>query len=203
MTRTGILSSGSLEANDKRFIMKQKILIKRFKNEHGIPHVDFPKIIKKGEWVDLHSARECLLQAPQAGTLKGSEVKHRDVVSEVTYIPLGVAMKLPAGYEAIIAPRSSAAKKMGIMCANSIGVVDNSYQGDNDEWMFPAVALRKTSIAQNTRLCQFRIQLSQKATMWQKIKWLLTSGIELVEVNSLEGENRSGLGSTGTTTLNE
>ena len=177
--------------------MKLKILVKRFKNENGEPLVDFPKIIKKGEWVDLHAAQECILQAPQAGTLKGHDVKHRDVVSEVTYIPLGIAMRLPDGYEAIIASRSSAAKKMGIMLANGIGIVDNSYQGDEDQWMYPAVTLRKTSIAQNTRLCQFRIQLSQKATLWQKVKWLFTSGIELVEVDKLSDDNRSGLGSTG------
>ena len=177
--------------------MKLKILVKRFKNEKGEPLIELPKIIKKGDWIDLASTKDLILQAPQAGTLKGSEVKHRDVVSEVTYIPLGVAMRLPDGYEAIIAPRSSAAKKMGIMCANSIGIVDNSYQGDEDQWMFPAVTLRKTSISKNTRICQFRIQLSQKATMWQRIKWLFTSGIELVEVESLSGNNRGGFGSSG------
>ena len=177
--------------------MKLKILVKRFKNENGEPLIELPKIIKKGDWIDLASTKDLILQAPQAGTLKGSEVKHRDVVSEVTYIPLGVAMRLPDGYEAIIAPRSSAAKKMGIMCANSIGIVDNSYQGDEDQWMFPAVTLRKTSISKNTRICQFRIQLSQKATMWQRIKWLFTSGIELVEVESLSGNNRGGFGSSG------
>ena len=177
--------------------MKLKIYIKRFKDENGDPLVGFPKIIKKGDWVDLSVAQEVVLNAPQAGTLKGHDVKHRDVVSEVTYIPLGVAIKLPDGYEAIIASRSSAAKKMGIMLANGIGIVDNSYQGDDDQWMYPAVTLKKTSIAKNTRICQFRIQLSQKATLWQRIKWLFTSGIELVEVESLGSENRSGLGSTG------
>ena len=176
--------------------MKLKILVKRFKNENGEPLIELPKIIKKGDWIDLASTKDLILQAPQAGTLKGSEVKHRDVVSEVTYIPLGVAIKLPDGYEAIIAPRSSAAKKMGIMCANSIGIVDNSYQGDEDQWMFPAVTLRKTSISKNTRICQFRIQLSQKATMWQRIKWLFTSGVELIEVESLSDNNRGGFGST-------
>lgn len=177
--------------------MKLKILVKRFKNENGEPLVALPKVIKKGDWVDLGSAKECVLNAPQAGTLKGGEVKHRDVVSEVTYIPLGVAMQLPDGFEAIIAPRSSAAKNMGIMCANSIGIVDNSYKGNNDQWMFPAVTLRKTSIAANTRLCQFRIQLSQKATIWQKLKWLFASGIELVEVDALSDTSRGGFGTTG------
>ena len=177
--------------------MKLKIYVKRFKNDLGEPQVNFPKVIKKGDWVDLYSAKEFVLNAPQAGTLKGHDVKHRDVVADVTYIPLGVAMKLPDGFEAIIAPRSSAAKNIGIMCANSIGVVDNSYKGDDDQWMFPVVTIRKTAIAANTRLCQFRIQLSQKATVWQKLKWLLSSGIKLVEVETLEDENREGFGSTG------
>ena len=178
--------------------MKLKILIKRFKNENGEPIVDFPKVIKKGDWVDLRAAKEVVLNAPQAGTLKGHDVKHRDVVADVTYIPLGIAVKLPDGFEAIIASRSSAAKKMGIMLANGIGIVDNSYQGDEDQWMYPAISLRKTSIALNTRLCQMRIQLSQKATFWQKVKWFLSSGIELVEVESLGSDNRGGIGSTGT-----
>jgi len=174
-----------------------KILIKRFKDESGNPLVTFPKVIKKGEWVDLHSAQECTLNAPQAGTLKGHDVKHRDVVSEVTYIPLGVAMQLPKGFEAIVAPRSSTARKIGIMMANSIGIIDNSYRGDNDQWCFPATTLRRTTIAKNTRLCQFRIQLSQKATLWQKLRWLFTSGIKLVEVDSFNTEDREGFGSTG------
>ena len=177
--------------------MKLKIKIKRIKSEAGIYTVSLPKVIKKGDWVDLSSSKDMVLNAPQAGTLKGKEVKHRDVVSEVTYIPLGVAMQLPKGYEAIIAARSSAPRKMGIMLANGIGVIDNTYCSDSDEWMFPAVTLRKTSIAVNSRICQFRIQLSQKATIWQKIKWLFTSGIEFVEVDSLNNEVRGGFGSTG------
>ena len=72
-----------------------------------------------------------------------------------------------------------------------------SYCGNDDQWMLPVVTLKKTSIALNTRLCQFRIQLSQKATMWQKLKWLLSSGIKLVEVDSLNNNTRGGFGSTG------
>ena len=177
--------------------MKMKIYVKRFKDEKGSPFVNLPKIIKKGDWVDLCAAKECVLNAPQAGTLKGKEVKHRDVVTEVTYIPLGVAMQLPEGFEAVIAPRSSTAKKLGIMQANGIGIVDNSYKGDEDQWMFPAVTLRKTAISVNTRLCQFRIQLSQKASLWNKLKWLFSSGIKFVEVESLDSPNRQGFGSTG------
>lgn len=177
--------------------MKLKIFVKRFKNEDGEPLVDFPKIVKKGDWIDLRSSKAVVLNAPQAGTLKGNTVKHRDVISDVTYIPLGVSMQLPDGFEAIVAPRSSTAEKMGIVLANGIGIIDNSYKGENDQWKFPAITLRKTSIAQNTRLCQFRIQLNQKATLWQKLKWLLSSSIELVEVDNLNNSDRNGFGSTG------
>jgi dUTP pyrophosphatase len=176
--------------------MKLKILIKRFKDENGEPLVNFPKIIKKGDWIDLFCAKEMVLNAPQAGTLKGQDVKHRDVVSEITYIPLGIAMQLPDGFEAIVVSRSSAAKNMGVMLANGIAVIDNSYKGDNDQWHFPALPIRNTTIPRNTRICQFKIQLSQKATMWQKLKWMLSSGIELIEVNNLDNVNRGGLGST-------
>jgi len=177
--------------------MKLKIFVKRFKNENGEPLVDFPKIVKKGDWIDLRSSKAVVLNAPQAGTLKGNTIKHRDVISDVTYIPLGVSMQLPDGFEAIVAPRSSTAEKMGIVLANGIGIIDNSYKGENDQWKFPAITLRKTSIAQNTRLCQFRIQLNQKATIWQKLKWLLSSSIELVEVDNLNNSDRNGFGSTG------
>ena len=68
---------------------------------------------------------------------------------------------------------------------------------NNDEWKFNALAFRNTTINEGTRIAQFRIQLSQKATVWQKIKWLLSSGIKIVEVDHLNDENRGGIGSTG------
>lgn len=111
--------------------MKLKIKIKRFKNENGEPLVDFPKVTKLGDWVDLRTSQETVLNAPQAGTLKGHDVKHRDVVSEVTYIPLGIAMQLPEGFEAIIAPRSSVAKNVGVMMANNIGVIDGKQNNNS------------------------------------------------------------------------
>ena len=68
---------------------------------------------------------------------------------------------------------------------------------DNDEWKFPAIAIRETTIEEGTRICQFRIQLSQKATFWQKLKWFFSNGIKLVEVDSLNNEARGGFGSSG------
>lgn len=182
--------------------MKAKILIKRFKNEDGTNKVLMPEIIHKGEFIDLKCAQETKFKAPQSGTLKsktinGKEEKYRNVSFDFKYIPLGIAMKLPDGYEAILVPRSSTCKGMGLIQGNSIGVIDNTFAGNEDEWKFPAIAIRDTTIKVGERICQFRIQLSQKATIWQRIKWLFTDGVEFVEVDSLEDESRGGLGSTG------
>ena len=142
------------------------------------------------------------MHAPQAGTLRrhkidGKEESHRDVKFDFKLIPLGVAMKLPKGFEAVLLPRSSTYKKFGIIQTNSIGVIDNTYCGNNDEWKYPAIALRDTVIKKGDRICQFRIQLSQKATLWQKIKWFLSSGIKIIKVDSLDNNDRGGFGSTG------
>lgn len=177
--------------------MKLKIKVKRFSKG-----IEFPEVINKGEWIDLRAANTVTINAPQAGTLKrhkvnNEEVSHRDVSFNSSLIGLGVAMQLPKGFEAVVLPRSSTYKNFGIILANSQGVIDNSYNGDNDEWKFNAVAFRDTTICIGDRICQFRIQLSQKATFWQKIKWFLSSGIKLVEVEHLGNPDREGIGSTG------
>ena len=125
------------------------------------------KQIKQGDWIDLVAAKAFALR-------KGDFVN----------IPLGVAMELPAGYEALVAPRSSTARHLGILMSNSIGIIDESYKGDNDEWHFPCYALRETYIRKNERICQFRIIEHQPQ-------------VKLVEVDHLGNEDRGGLGSTG------
>lgn len=125
------------------------------------------KQIKNGDWIDLVAAKAFALR-------KGDFVN----------IPLGVAMELPAGYEALVVPRSSTAKHLGILMSNSMGVIDESYKGDGDEWHFPCYALRETYIRKNERICQFRIIEHQPK-------------IKLVEVDHLGNEDRGGLGSTG------
>ena len=157
----------------------------------------------KGECIDLRAAEDVHFNAPQAGTLKrkttdGVEESHRDVTFDFKLIPLGIAMQLPKGYEAHILPRSSTYKNFGIIQANGEGIIDNTYCGNNDEWKFPAIALRETTIHKGDRICQFKIELSQKATIWQKIKWLFTSKIEFEQVDELSEDDRGGIGSTGT-----
>lgn len=161
-----------------------------------------PVINENGDWVDLRSAIDITIPAPQADVLKrktidGERVGHRDVEIPTYYIPLGVAMQLPKGFEAIIDSRSSGPKKLKIFIPNGQGIVDNTYNGDKDEWNYICSPMEATSIKKGDRICQFRIQLSQKATFWQKLKWFLCSGVELVRVDSLNNENRGGLGSSG------
>lgn len=142
-----------------------------------------PKIIEKGEWIDLYVAEDVTL-----GRL----------CTKATLVRLGVAMQLPKGFEAIIAPRSSAVLKQFVIAGNSIGIIDNTYCGNNDEWKWPVFPIRDTTISKGMRICQFRIQLSQKATFWQKLKWLFSNKIELVQVNSFDcTTDRGGFGTTG------
>ena len=137
------------------------IRIKYFRNIQRIERFNV------GDWIDLRAAEDVSMKA-----------------GEIKLIPLGVAMELPEGYEALVAPRSSTPKKFGIMCANSIGIIDESYKGDNDEWHFPAYAIRDTNICKNERICQFRIIEHQPL-------------IQLKEVDHLGNANRGGFGSTG------
>ena len=122
----------------------------------------------KSDWIDLRAAEDTELK-------KG----------EFKLINLGVAMKLPKGYEAHIVPRSSTYKNFGIIQANHMGIIDESYCGDNDFWRFPAIAMRDTIIHKNDRICQFRIMKHQPF-------------IEFEEVEMLGEKDRGGFGSTGT-----
>lgn len=160
-----------------------------------------PVINENGDWIDLKSAVDITIPAPQSGVLKkktvGEErVSCRNVEIPTYYIPLGIAVQLPKGFEAIIDSRSSSPKKAGLFIPSGQGVIDNTYSGNNDQWHYVCSSMRWTTINAGDRICQFRIQLSQKATMWQKIKWLFSSGIKLVEVDDL-GDNNRGMNVTG------
>ena len=77
-------------------------------------------------------------------------------------------MQLPAGYEARTAPRSSTFRRWGILQANSVGVIDNSYCGTNDEWKIPVYATRDTVLEKGDRICQFRIFETQPALEFEE-----------------------------------
>lgn len=121
----------------------------------------------KSDWIDLRAAEDISLKA-----------------GEFKLIPLGVAMKLPKGYEAHIVPRSSTFKNFGIIQTNHCGVVDETYCGDNDQWFMPVYAMRDTEIHVNDRICQFRIMEHQPT-------------IQFEQVDALGNADRGGFGSTG------
>lgn len=121
----------------------------------------------KSDWIDLRAA--------ETVTMKAGEFK---------LIPLGIAMQLPDGYEAHIVPRSSTFKNYGIIQTNSMGVIDETYCGPNDQWFMPAFAMRDTTIRVNDRICQFRIMTHQPK-------------INFVSSTLENNDDRGGHGSTG------
>lgn len=176
--------------------MKLKIKIKRINK-----NLPLPEIIAKGDWIDLRASETVTLKAPQAGVLRkrvveGQEIPFRNVSFDTKLVKLGIAMELPKGFEALVNPRSST-PKLHIFQTNSQAVIDNSFNGDSDEWRYWMTALGETTINEGDRICQFRIQLSQKATFGQKLKWFLSSGVKIVEVDKLGNPNRDGIGSSG------
>jgi dUTP pyrophosphatase len=175
--------------------LKIKVLLKG-------PNAKMPEIIEKGDWIDLYSPEEIKLQKPFLKLReRNGELKETQFLNVQKFMfPLGVAMQLPDGFEAHVLPRSSTFKNYGIILANSQGIIDQSYRGNTDEWKFQGVTImegKNSKISVGDRVAQFRIELSQKATVWQKLKWLFCSGIELERVYELEGEDRGGIGSTG------
>lgn len=146
--------------------MKENNKMKTIKIKYFTNEINKITKIEKGDWIDLRSAATIELK-------KG----------EFKLIPLGIAMQLPNGYEAHIVPRSSTYKNFGVIQTNHQGVVDESYCGDNDQWFFPAYAMRYTIINVNDRICQFRIVEKQPEITFE-------------EVDCLKNEDRGGCGST-------
>lgn len=141
---------------------KLTIKIKYFGNFEPIEKISI------GDWIDLRAAETTIIDD-----------------GDFKLIPLGVAMQLPEGYEALVVPRSSTFKKYGITMTNSVGVIDESYCGDSDQWHFPALGHRYAIIPAGERICQFRIFKHQPE-------------IEFEEVFTLDNPDRGGFGSTGT-----
>ena len=103
---------------------------------------------------------------------------------EFRILPFNISMKMPDGYEGHIVPRSSTCKNWGLLMANSMGIIENDYCGDDDVWGFPAYATRTVTIPEGTRIAQFRIERTMGL-------------IKFEAVPTLGYENRGGYGSTG------
>lgn len=130
------------------------------------------EIIDSGDWIDLRTTQDLRLKA-----------------GEFRLADLGVAMQLPHNTEAHIVPRSSTFKKYGVILANQMGIIDESYCGDDDYWQAPLFATRDIEIPAYTRLLQFRIVPTMKS---------MYPNLGFNETDSLGNQNRGGIGSTGT-----
>ena len=129
----------------------EKLLIRYIRG----PKTPLRSIEGKSDWIDLRSAEE-------VSFAKG----------EFKLIPLGIAVKLPDGYEAHVAPRSSTFKNFGLLQVNGVGVVDGSYCGDHDEWFVPMLATRDVTVKAGDRICQFRIIKKQPQLEFEEVETL-------------------------------
>ena len=122
---------------------------------------------KRSDWIDLRAREDIHLE-------KG----------RLYYIPLGVAIELPEGYEAQIRPRSGLAAKYGITVANAPGTIDADYIGEI-KVILVNLSKEKFVINPGERIAQMVI------SKYEKIEWN--------EVSELEKTDRGegGFGSTG------
>lgn len=151
----------------------------RIKYFEGATHLEGISI---GDWIDVYARKDVIVP-----------------VNAAAYVPLGFAMELPKGYEAYLMPRSSTFKHWGVIQTNSVGLIDESYNGDGDEWLMPVYCLKGncescgisyTKINKGDKIGQFRIQKKQPKLIFDVVE-------------TLGNEDRGGFGSTGTTKFKE
>lgn len=158
--------------------MKNKIYVKL--------HNKNCELTSFGNWIDLKSSETLILKK-----------------LDFKIVDLGVSIKLPKYYQGNIVPRSGTYKNFKLIQTNHYGVVDgptkteSGYSGNNDRWKFAALAIDDTHINEGDRICQFEIRPTMFAPFWVKLKWLFSSGIEIVYVDNLDSDDRGGFGSTG------
>ena len=121
----------------------------------------------KSDWIDLRVAENVSMKQ-----------------GEYRLISMGISVEIPKGYEMLIVPRSSAYKNFGILQTNAMGVVDESFCGDNDIIHMPILAMRDTEIHINDRIGQFRLMPHQPE-------------VHFIEVDHLDNKDRGGFGTTG------
>lgn len=105
---------------------------------------------------------------------------------EVLLIGLGVGMKLPEGYKSNLYARSGLFKNFGFILVNSVGIIDNMYSGENDEWRAMVYCTIDGVLDYGERLFQFEPVPVH------------TKKFNYIETELLDTISRGGFGSTGT-----
>lgn len=172
-----IKEDGKLETLTETFLLENVDKYRPAKFNVNVKYMDGQdkklELEKNGDWVDVYTNEETTISQ-----------------FEQALIPLGFALEIPKGYEAFLAPRSSTFKNHGVIVANSFGIIDNTYCGDEDEWKLSVVALRETTIPKGAKIAQFRLIKSMTDHDGAK-------SIKFNEVDTLDNESRGGFGITG------
>lgn len=164
-------------------MLHMKIRIKYFEGATKL------KKIVKGNWIDVYANKDVFVK-------EGTRAM----------IPLGFALELPKGWEAHIAPRSSTFKTWGIIQTNSVGVVDDTYIGDNDQWHMPVYCLQgkndekgvevsEDSLATERECRGTWIKKGDKIGQFRIME--VMPEIEFEEVEYFGNDDRGGFGTTG------
>lgn len=103
-----------------------------------------------------------------------------------TIIPLNVIIKTPPGHVLILAARSSLPLKKKLMVANSIGIIDQDYCGENDEIGLQVINFSKSDVVveKGERIAQAMLVKISKAHTFNFVK-------------TISDKSRGGFGSTG------
>lgn len=104
---------------------------------------------------------------------------------DVLFFKLGFAMQMPSNKKANVYPRSGMFKNYGFILTNSVGQIDNKFQGNDDEWCAMMYCTRDGEIGYDERILQFEVV---DRTMEDVI---------FTEVEQLGDVNRGGYSSTG------
>lgn len=165
---------------------------------HNVIDVDIkyhdPELTKvaeldNGDWIDLRCAEKRNSNYGQRGIYLN--------MGQFAIISLGVSIKVPEEYEVWLAPRSSTFKNFKVIETNGIGIIDNSYCGDNDILKMPVYAMEDTFIPFDARIAQFRLIPRMHYMMKDSSGMPMYSTIKFHEKAKLDGPDRGGLGSTG------
>lgn len=161
----------------KALLSKYPVVLKIRYADENFPTL---QMTEKGDWIDLKASKDYDLKA-----------------GDSEFIDLGVAMKIPENYEAWLVPRSGTFKKYGLIQTNGIGIIDNSYSGNNDIWKMPVYALRDAKVAKGERLCQFRL-VERMSVVFSPVS-ITQSHCDLLilETDHLDDDDRGGFGSSG------
>ena len=168
-------------------LYKPAILLKYL--DQNLPKLE---ITEKGDCIDLRASSVAKMDTSKGVPLKKDKfnlaannfpVHYKK--GDVLMIGLGVAIKCPSNIRCNMFPRSSTFKNYGFILTNSVGIIDNSYSGNDDEWKAMVYCVFDGVLEYGDRLFQFEpVPVNTKCFRYDVVE-------------ELDSESRGGFGSTG------